>query len=83
MGKCLEVYGLNTADGGQVDLWDYYGGANQKWSIQLTDNGYYKIINANSGKALDVNGASLNNGVAAVQWTYSGGRNQQWGFVKI
>jgi endoglucanase len=82
-GKCLEMYGFGTGNGGQVDLWDYNGGQNQKWSIQITDNGYYKITNANSGIVLDVAASSLNNGGALEQWTYSGGRNQQWGFVKI
>jgi endoglucanase len=80
--KCLEINGWSTANGGQAVVWDYNGGANQKWSIQITDNGYYRITNTNSGKAMDMAGSSLNNGTAAVQWTYSGGRNQQWVFVK-
>ncbi|MFB9841295.1 RICIN domain-containing protein [Mucilaginibacter ginsenosidivorans] len=43
-------------------MWDYSGGNNQKWKIQLPDNGYHKIINVNSGKALDLYQLSLNNG---------------------
>jgi len=84
-GKCLEIYGWNTANGGQADLWDYTGtgGNNQKWLIQATDNGYFKIINVNSGKALEVKQSSLANGGAVDQSDYTGGKNQQWGFVKI
>jgi aryl-phospho-beta-D-glucosidase BglC (GH1 family) len=84
-GKCLEIYGWNNANGGQADLWDYTGtgGNNQKWMIQATDNGYYKIINVNSGKALEVSASSLNNGGAIDQRDYNGSKNQQWGFVKI
>lgn len=70
------------SNGSQIDLWDYTGGNNQKWMIQQTDNGYYKIINVNSGKTLDLYQLSLNNGGVVDQWDYKGGRNQQWGFVK-
>ena len=84
-GKCLEIYGWNNANGGQADLWDYTGtgGNNQKWLVQPTDNGYFKIINVNSGKALEVKQSSLKNGGAVDQSDYVGGKNQQWAFVKI
>ncbi|EHQ25984.1 cellulase family glycosylhydrolase [Mucilaginibacter paludis] len=83
--KCLEIYGWSNANGGQADLWDYTGtgGNNQKWMVQATDNGYYKIINVNSGKALEISGASLKNGGLADQSDYNGARNQQWAFLKI
>jgi aryl-phospho-beta-D-glucosidase BglC (GH1 family) len=84
-GKCLEIYGWNNSNGGIADLWDYTGtgGNNQKWLVQPTDNGYYKIINVNSGKALEVKQSSLKNGGAVDQSDYTGGRNQQWAFLKI
>ncbi|MBB6130649.1 cellulase family glycosylhydrolase [Mucilaginibacter lappiensis] len=89
-GKCLDVLGWSGSDGGTVDIWSYTGtgGNNQNWLIQPTDNGYYKIINVNSGKALEVtlgtNAAiPFRNGSAVDQYTYSGGKNQQWAFVKI
>lgn len=88
-GKCLEIYGWSGANGGIADIWSYTGtgGNNQNWKIQATDNGYYKIINVNSGKALEVastsTATSLRNGTAVDQSDYLGGRNQQWGFVKI
>ena len=84
-GKCLEINGWSTANGGFADLWAYTstGGNNQKWLIQPTDNGYYKIINVNSGKALEVSGLSLSNGGGVAQWDYNGTRNQQWAFLKL
>lgn len=89
-GRCLEVYGWSGSNGGIVDIWDYSGtgGNNQKWRIQATDNGFYKVINVNSGKALEVSlGTSapipFRNGTTVDQYDYSGGKNQQWGFVKI
>jgi hypothetical protein len=88
-GKCLEVLGWSGSNGGTVDIWSYSGtgGNNQNWLIQPTDNGFYKIINVNSGKALEVtlgNNAAVpfRNGSAVDQYDYSGGKNQQWGFVK-
>ncbi|MCR8557208.1 cellulase family glycosylhydrolase [Mucilaginibacter sp. BJC16-A38] len=89
-GTCLEVYGWSGSNGATVDIWSYSGsgGNNQNWSIQATDNGYYKILNANSGKALEVSLGSnaatpLRNGTSVDQYDYSGGKNQQWAFVKI
>jgi endoglucanase len=57
--------------------------------IYPADNGYYKIINVNSGKALEVTLGTndpptpLRNGAKVDQYDYSGGKNQQWAFVKI
>ncbi|GAA3979509.1 hypothetical protein GCM10022210_33240 [Mucilaginibacter dorajii] len=87
--RCLEVLNWSGSNGGTVDIWDYSstGGNNQNWSIQATDNGYYKIINVNSGKALEVSSpsttTSLTNGTSVDQWDYTGAKNQQWAFVKI
>jgi hypothetical protein len=32
-GKCLEVAGGSTADGGVVHQWDCHGGTNQQWRV--------------------------------------------------
>ncbi|WDF75534.1 cellulase family glycosylhydrolase [Mucilaginibacter sp. KACC 22773] len=88
-GKCLEIYNWSGANGGIADIWAYTGtgGNNQNWILQATDNGYYKIINVNSGKALEVvsssTATSLRNGTAVDQSDYTGAKNQQWAFVKI
>ncbi|MDP9082052.1 MAG: cellulase family glycosylhydrolase [Bacteroidota bacterium] len=89
-GRCLEAWGWSQSNSSPVDIWDYTGtgNPNQNWLIQPTDNGYYKIINVNSGKALEVglgNNAAIpfRNGSAVDQYTYSSGKNQQWAFVHI
>ncbi|MGZ3763073.1 MAG: cellulase family glycosylhydrolase [Mucilaginibacter sp.] len=89
VGKCLEIYGWSGANGGIADIWSYsgIGGNNQNWLLQPTDNGYYKVINVNSGKALEVTlgtnpATPLRNGSAVDQSDYIGGKNQQWAFVK-
>jgi hypothetical protein len=33
-GRCLDEPGSNTASGVQLDIWDCFGGNNQKWNIQ-------------------------------------------------
>lgn len=89
-GKCLEVWGWSGSDGAAVDMWDYTGtgNPNQNWLIQPTYDGFYEIINVNSGKALEValgNNTAIpfRNGSVADQNAYFGGKNQQWAFVKI
>ena len=32
-GKTLDLYGLNTNNGAQVQLWTYWGGKNQQWQL--------------------------------------------------
>ena len=44
-------------------------------------NGWYVLVNRNSGKAMDDYNFATNNGAAVVQWTRGDGTNQQWRFV--
>ncbi|WP_309121167.1 RICIN domain-containing protein [Paenibacillus sp.] len=76
-GRALEVEGQSTADGANVDIWSYWGGANQKWKIEPAGN-YYRLVNVGSGKALDVYQSSTANHGNVIQWSYWGGNNQQW-----
>jgi hypothetical protein len=72
------VSNSSLADGGNVQIWGYVGANTQQWKIEATTDGYYRILNRNSGKALDVNGNSTADGANVHQWTYGGGLNQQW-----
>jgi hypothetical protein len=74
----LEVSNSSLADGGNVQIWSYVGANTQQWKIEATTDGYYRLLNRNSGKALDVNGNSTADGANVHQWTYGGGLNQQW-----
>ena len=33
-GSCLDVNGVSTANGANVQIWQYVGGPNQQWSFQ-------------------------------------------------
>jgi arabinan endo-1,5-alpha-L-arabinosidase len=79
-GKTLDVNGgtTATADGANVDLWTYQNAANQNWSWQHTDSGYYEVIAQHSGKVLDVTNCSTANGANVRQWTWLDNTCQQW-----
>lgn len=71
-GRCLDVPNASTANGTQVQLYDCWGGSNQRFtytsSKQLTVN----------GKCLDASGQGTTNGTAVIIWDCSGQANQQW-----
>lgn len=73
-GRALDANG--TANNSPVIVYDYWGGQNQKWTIQTTSNGYYRFVNEASGRSLDVGGTSNNSPVQI--YDYWGGDNQQW-----
>jgi endoglucanase len=77
-GKVLDVDGLRTANGSNVQQWGYWGGENEKWMVTHLGNNQYSIIGAQSNKALDVAGWGSSNGSNVSIWTYGGGANQRW-----
>lgn len=77
-GKCAQVNGYSTANGGDITQWSYTGGTNCQWQLASVGGGYYQIINRNSGKCAQVNGASTADGADITQWTYNGADNCKW-----
>ncbi|GFJ87733.1 glycoside hydrolase family 11 protein [Phytohabitans rumicis] len=71
-GRCIDVPNASTTNGTQVQLYDCWGGSNQRFtytsSKQLTVN----------GKCLDASGQGTTNGTAVIIWDCSGQANQQW-----
>jgi lysophospholipase L1-like esterase len=72
-GRCLDVVGASTTNGAQVQLYDCWGGSNQRWTYtsgrQLTVYG---------NKCLDASGQGTADGTAVIIWDCSGQSNQQW-----
>lgn len=70
-GRCVDVTGVSTTNGTQLQLYDCHGQSNQTWtyteSRQLTVYGT---------KCLDASGSS--NGAQAIIWDCDGGADQQW-----
>jgi len=53
-GRYLEVQGASLENGAPVQVWQNNGQSNIYWNIYSAGNGYYTIVNRNSGKALDI-----------------------------
>lgn len=77
-GLYLDVWGLSTADGGNIAQGNYTGANNQKFKFIDLGEGTYQIQAINSGKVLDISEVSVNNGANVNQWTYVGGAHQQF-----
>lgn len=80
-GLPMCVVADSTALGANIE--QRMGAASTQWSATYLGNGYYKLINVNSGLSVDVNGAQLSDGANILQWTYSGSNNQQYQFVDV
>jgi hypothetical protein len=76
--RCLDAdLGTIGANGTKVQLWDCWGGQNQKW--QLNPNG--TIVNLQSHRCLDADLGTIGaNGTKVQLWDCWGGQNphQQW-----
>lgn len=77
-GKCIDVAENSYNNGGNIQQWDCYGNANQRWVLEQADDGYHRIVSQHSGKCLDVAGVSYGNGANIQQWDCGGGENQQF-----
>ncbi|MBN2486719.1 MAG: RICIN domain-containing protein [Bacteroidales bacterium] len=67
-----------TENGCNAQQWSFVGSANQQFNLNDLGNGYYSIINVQSGKAIDVSGVSSADGANVHQWDYVGGGNQKF-----
>ncbi|QTD98669.1 RICIN domain-containing protein [Streptomyces cyanogenus] len=79
----VDVWQGSTQDGTGTVVWDYWGGANQRFVFRRAGNdlayqNVFEIVAAHSGKCLDVFEWSKSNGARIVQWSCHGGLNQKW-----
>lgn len=75
----MDVADESTANGTNVGLWQFTGGANQQFEVvDLNNGGYYAIMPMHSGKSLDVWSRSTADGGEIRQYDYSGMYHQQW-----
>lgn len=75
-GKAMEVASYSTADGGNVQQWQWYATGSQKWKANSQGGAVQAFINVNSQKALEVSGYSTSDGANIQQWSWQG--NNQW-----
>jgi Ricin-type beta-trefoil lectin domain len=72
-GRCLDVTGQSTANGTQVQLYDCWGGSNQRWTYTSG-----KQLQVYGNKCLDASGQGTADGTAVIIWDCNGQANQQW-----
>ncbi|MBN1560374.1 RICIN domain-containing protein, partial [candidate division KSB1 bacterium] len=74
-GKCLDAGG--NYDGANIQIWRYWGGSNQKWSVADVAGGMYSIRSTMTGsRSLDCAGLGISNGTNVQLYSYWGGANQ-------
>ncbi|MCQ2416243.1 MAG: RICIN domain-containing protein [Oscillospiraceae bacterium] len=76
----LDVEGKKTADGTNMDLYQWNGGSQQQYMLTENEDGSYKILTKiSSGKsAVEVQDASLSSGANIQQWSVNGSDCQNW-----
>jgi predicted alpha-1,6-mannanase (GH76 family) len=67
-----------SENGCNAQQWSFVGDANQQFNLNYLGDGYYSIVNVQSGKAIDVSGVSTADGANIHQWDYVGGGNQKF-----
>ena len=79
-GKCLDVKDSSGTDGAQALQLTCNDGASQQWSVDYLANGYYRLLNRNSGKTLEAAGGpgATQDGATIQQASWVRGANQQW-----
>ena len=72
-----------STSGAAMEQWYYTGGNYQKWTFTFRGDGYYSIINSQSGLALSVpSGQTGSTNVNLVQETYYGYERQKWSITR-
>lgn len=80
--KVIDAYGQGeVADGTNIQLCSYNGGANQKYTITHVGSGWYKIICNWGDKSLDVARGETRDEVNVQLYGWHGGNNQLWRFL--
>ncbi len=76
----LDVAGKKTANGTNIDIYQYNGGVNQQFMLTKNSDGSYKIRTRVSGEAsaVEVADASAASGANVQQWEVNGVSCQDW-----
>jgi len=75
-GKCLDVPGLSTTAGTQLDIWSCNGGTNQTWTH--TSANQLTVYSGSSQMCLDAYDNQTTPGTKVEIWSCNSGANQQW-----
>ena len=78
LDRVLDISGGSTASGANAQIYTKNGSAAQRFLLDYAGDGYYRIVNLQSGKALDVAGGSKANGTNIWQYVWNGSDAQLW-----
>ena len=79
-GFVLDVDGGKTADGTNIQIYKGNDSNAQKFGVQPTGDGWFKIYNSSSEKCLDVKNGSGKSGTNVQLFSYNGTDAQKWRF---
>ncbi len=81
----LDVAGKKTANGTNIDIYQYNGGTNQQFLISDNGDGTYSILTRVTGEAsaVEVESASTASGANVQQWELNGASCQNWVFESV
>ena len=77
-GLALDVYGISLAGGAPIQIWPYWGGANQQWRLVPGIGNNVGIVNIHSGMALDIPWGNSAPGTPLQQYGWWNGPMQNW-----
>lgn len=82
LGRYLDVQWGNPNNGTTMHLWDFNGGAAQKWHIKKEAGGYF-TIKSDLGRCLDVPNGRGDMGLLPQLWDCYAGQPQIWVFTRM
>ncbi len=76
----LDVAGKKSANGTNIDIYNYNGGSNQQFMITENSDGTYNILTrvSNCGSAIEIADASSQSGANVQQWEINDASCQNW-----
>jgi hypothetical protein len=74
--KCLDVTDVSNADGAPLQIWDCFGGENQRFTS--TAAGELRVTIRGVTKCVDAAGNQTGDGTRIIIWSCHGGANQKW-----
>ena len=79
---CLDVYGADTKQGQNVQVYSNNGGPAQQWAISRNGSNGFRLQARCSGMSLDISGGGVNtNGTNVQQWGGNDSAAQSWLFI--
>ena len=82
--KVVDISGgiRNAGDDSNIQVWVDNNTGAQRWVIKKDANGYFSVVNAQSGRALDVEGGSAKDGANIHLWRTNNTCAQKWKILK-